>query len=232
MNSTPSSPDLESRAALREQDAGRGRVMFWRVADRGAEMVEMVVQRAREEAATPVTTPTRLPELATAYDRLARSLRRTVLMIERLTAPPPPARTPPGPRPGSASRPAPAMEELSDEDVANMSDEEIEERLEALDRLEGLEGVEHDDDAEFAGMSHEEIVLAILRDPDGTGRSAAEREAGVVRANPGITPLPAPGCPCRHGRDGMPMPPGARPRARMGRKGAGIRKRSPATGVR
>jgi len=197
MNHTPSSsPDLESRAALREQDAGRSRVMFLRMADLGAEMAEIIVQRAREEAATPVTTPTKLPELATAYDRVTRSLRRTALIIERYTAPPPAARTPTAPRPDSARRPMPDEEELSDEYVANMSNEELEERLEALDRLEGLEGVE-DDDAEFAGMTHEEIVLAILKDPDGSGRSAAERAAGTMRANPGITPA----------RAGLPVPP-------------------------
>jgi len=66
MNSTPSSsPELESRAALREQDERQLRLAFLRLTDVGIEMVHLVAERAREEALAPAPAPTpaKLPEL-------------------------------------------------------------------------------------------------------------------------------------------------------------------------
>jgi hypothetical protein len=147
-------------------------------------MVQMVVQRAREEAAAPVTQPTQLPELAGAYDTLMRTLRRTTLLVQKLATPPAPARTPPAPRPDSARKPARAAD--APVDLANMSDEELDEAIEREERMERLEGLERPEDEDvFAGMSPEEVVRAILYGPEG----AAWR--GETTAKPGLTPARA-----------------------------------------
>jgi hypothetical protein len=176
MNTTPSSsPELESRAALREQDERQLRLTFKRLADIGVEMVHLVAERAREEALAPAATPAKLPELVISYDRLMRSLRRTALLILKFTAPEP-VHTQAAPRPDSARKPA--AEDLPDTETAQMAGAEPAERLE---RLERVEDEEEDEDDAFAGMSDEEIARAYRG-----SRKAATAQPGVDHTTPGI----------------------------------------------
>jgi len=214
MNSTPSSsPDLESRAVLREQDEQRLRLTFLRMTDLGVEMVHLVAERARAGALAPVPTPTKLPELAGAYDRLMRSLRRTALLILKFTAPEP-ARAPAAPRPDSARKPTHGRTAYaSDEEaLANMSNGELDEEIERLERLEGVERPEDEED-EFAGMSHEEAVLAVLYGPEGAAWRG-EAPAGGTPATAGVTPAragaPLAGGPAGGAERGTMRPSGAK----------------------
>jgi hypothetical protein len=187
MNSTPSSsPDLESRAALREQDEQRLRLAFLRLTDVGIEMVHLVAERAREEALAPAATPAKLPELVISYDRLMRSLRRTALLILKFTAPEP-VHTPAAPRPDSARKPPAA--DLPDTETAQMSDAEPAERLDRLERLEDEdEGYEDD---EFAGMSHEEIARAYRSSRAAAAQPGVDNTARPMAAETGAQPRPA-----------------------------------------
>ena len=189
MNTTPSSsPDLESRAALREQDERRLRLAFLRMTDLGVEMVHLVVARAREEALAPVPapTPTKLPELVISYDRLMRSLRRTALLILKFTAQEP-AHAPAAPRPDSACEPA--AEDPPDVPVTQTSGAEPAERLDRLERVEDEdEGYEDD---EFAGMSHEEIARAYHRSRAAAAQPGVDHIARPTAAETAAQPRPA-----------------------------------------
>jgi hypothetical protein len=123
-----------------------------------------------------------------------RTLRRTALLVQKLATPPAPARTPPAPRPDSARKPARAAD--APVDLANMSDEELDEAIEREERMERLEGLERPEDEDvFAGMSPEEVVRAILYGPEGAawrGEDQGAAKAGLTAARAGV-PLHPPG---------------------------------------
>ena len=222
MNTTPSSsPDLESRAALREQDERRLRLTFLRMTDLGVEMVHLVVAQAREEALAPAPapTPTKLPELVISYDRLMRSLRRTALLILKFTAPEP-ARAPAEPRHDSARKPA--AEDPSDAEITQMSGAEPAERLDRLERVEDEdEGYEDD---EFAGMSHEEIARAYHRSREAAAQPSVDHITRGIPADSGAPARPAAPMAPLYARFGTDRP--------MDAAGAGAMRRNGATGCR
>jgi hypothetical protein len=162
MDNLTTPPELENLADLHEQDARHFRAMFLGLADLGAEIVQVVAQRAKDEAHVPPGAPTQLPELVEAYDTMLRSLRRTALLVQKLTAPAPAAGHA---GPGSDAARKPAARRAGDSldrdaplDLSKLSDEDLD-RLDQLDRLEGLETVE-----DIAGRPLGAVIAAVLRE--------------------------------------------------------------------
>jgi hypothetical protein len=148
------SPELDSLADLHAQDARHFRAMFLGLADLGVEIAQVVAQRVKDEAYAPASAPTQLPALVDAYDTMLRALRRTALLVQKLTSPAPvPGHARPGGRRGGdlVDRDAPV-------DFSKLSDAELD-RLDELDRLEGLEPED-----ELAGRPLRAVVAAILKD--------------------------------------------------------------------
>jgi hypothetical protein len=155
-------PEPESLADLHEQDARHFRALFLGLADLGAEIVQAVAQRLKDEAYAPAGAPTQLPELADAYDTMLRSLRRTALLVQKFTAPAP---APRHAGPGSDSARKPGVRRAGDSldrdaplDLSKLSDAELD-RLDQLDRLEGVESVE-----DVAGRPLGAVIAAVLKD--------------------------------------------------------------------
>lgn len=162
MDNIATSPEPDSLAELHEQDARHFRAMFLGLADLGAEIVQVVAQRAKDEAYSPAGAPVQLPALADAYDTMLRSLRRTALLVQKLTAPAP-ASGHAGPRSDAARKPGvrwggESLDRDAPVDLSKLSDEELD-RLDELDRLEGLES----EDA-LAGRPLGAVIAAILKD--------------------------------------------------------------------
>jgi len=155
-NSPSPAPEPQSLAELHAQNARELSTMFMGLARLGAEMVQIITERAREESYASPGKPTQLPEMVTAHDVMMRSLRRTGLMIQKLTRPAPAPREA-GRSGDAAPRPAgrrageslEALEAL--EDVERLSDGE----LEALERL--------DAERDMAGRPLSETISTILK---------------------------------------------------------------------
>jgi hypothetical protein len=135
MENIPSpTSEPQSLAELHAQNARELCAMFMGLAKLGAEMVALVAERARDEAYAPAGAPTQLPELVAAHDVMMRSLRRTGLMIQKLTKPAPAPREPG--RSGDSGRARSGRrDEESLEDLERLSDAE----LEALESIEAEE---------------------------------------------------------------------------------------------
>jgi hypothetical protein len=160
MDNIASCPELDSLADLHEQDARHFRAMFLGLADLGAEMAQVVAQKAKDEAYAPPAAATQLPELVDAYDTLMRSLRRTALLVQKLTAPAP-ALGHAGQGSDAARKPAVRQGGDSPVDLSKLSDAELD-RLDELDRLEGLERLDSED--ELAGRPLRDVIAAVLED--------------------------------------------------------------------
>ncbi len=98
------------------------------------ELLEVGMTLAREiAAAAAAAKPKDLLHLATAYERVSRAIRRTILLVHRLANPaaaPQPARTP------SAAAAAPARPGLDRPPLGAAT-----ERAEQLDRPESIDGI-------------------------------------------------------------------------------------------
>jgi hypothetical protein len=158
---TPTEPD--SLAALHAQDAAQLRVLFLELANLGAGIVRVIARAVDDHADTPAAAPSQLPALAAAHDQTMRSLRRTALLIQKLTEP--------VPAPTAQSRDATrhARDRDAPEDLSQLSDAELDrmERMERMDQMEGLEALESDD--ELAQRPLAAIIATILRDFGVTG---------------------------------------------------------------
>jgi hypothetical protein len=155
---------LDSLAALHEQDARHFRAMFLGLADLGAEMAQIIAQRAKDEAYALASAPTQLPQLVDAYETMLRSLRRTALLVQKFTAP---MHAPGHAGPGGNSGRKPGARQDRDSldrdapvDLSKLSDAELD-RLDNLDRLDRLEGVESED--ELAGRTLRAVIASILK---------------------------------------------------------------------
>ncbi len=89
MDTPPTQPEPESLAVLHEQDARHLRALLIDMAEQGAVLAKLYVQQAQDQAygAAPGQGPS--PECAAAYNSVSRSVRRSVLLIQKLTEPAP-----------------------------------------------------------------------------------------------------------------------------------------------
>jgi putative component of toxin-antitoxin plasmid stabilization module len=89
MDANLTSAEPESLAALHEQDARALRVMLLELAEEGAAMARLYVEKAKDQAydGKPGTGPS--PDCAESYCDVARSIRQTVMLVQKLTAPAP-----------------------------------------------------------------------------------------------------------------------------------------------
>jgi hypothetical protein len=162
MENIPSpAAEPESLAELHGQNARHLCSMFMGLAELGAEMVQIIAQRARDEAYAPVSAPTKLPELAAAYDMMMRSLRRTGLMIQRLTKPAP-EKNPAGPGSDAGRTRAARRDPDAPESLERLSDAE----LEALEALEPAYDVEGRSLGDIIGMILQGFGVPALDDVD------------------------------------------------------------------
>ncbi len=103
MSSTPALPDPADRARQRDEDAQYYRQVLHKLIAMGTDLAEAVHRQAlaepaaaaqcqpEDEPAAPSPTPTQ----ATSFDRLARTVRRTIALARKLSEP---AREAPGPK--------------------------------------------------------------------------------------------------------------------------------------
>jgi hypothetical protein len=158
---TSTAPEPENLAALHAQDAAHLRALFLELADLGAGIVRVIAQAVNDQAYAPALNPSHLQALAAAHDQTMRSLRRTALLIQKLTAPAPAKDTTAQSR--DAAR-APSVRPSSEKlDLSKLSDAE----LDRLDALEGMERLESCD--ELAQRPLVEIIATILSDFGVTG---------------------------------------------------------------
>jgi hypothetical protein len=89
MSSNPTPAEPESLAALHEQDARELRLLLLSLAKEGGEMATLYVEQAKDQAydAKPGAGPS--PACADCYCDVARSIRQTVMLVQKLTAPAP-----------------------------------------------------------------------------------------------------------------------------------------------
>jgi hypothetical protein len=95
MSLNPTSAEPESLATLHEQDARELRVLLLGLAKEGGEMATLYVNQAKDQAydAKPGAGPA--PSCADSYCDVARSVRQTVMLVQKLTAPAPLAKVEP-----------------------------------------------------------------------------------------------------------------------------------------
>jgi hypothetical protein len=162
MDSITSTPtEQESLANLHAQDVAYLRGLFLGMADLGAGIVRVIARAVEDSAADPASTPSQIPALAAAYDQTMRSLRRTGLLIQKLTES--------APAQALTAQSRDAGRHLRDRDApadfSKLSDAE-------LDRIDRVEGVESDD--ELAQRPLPEIIATILSDFGVTGLNGAD----------------------------------------------------------
>ena len=94
MSSTPTPPEPTDPATQRAEDAQYYRQVLHKFIAMGTDLAEAVHRQATEQPAASTSSPT--PQHAITFDRLARSVRRTIVLTRKLSEP---DRDPPGPKP-------------------------------------------------------------------------------------------------------------------------------------
>jgi CheY-specific phosphatase CheX len=92
MPSDPIPAEPESLAALHEQDARELRVLLLGLARQGGEMATLYVEKAKDQAYDGKPGAGSSPACADSYCDVARSIRQTVMLVQKLTAPAPAAK--------------------------------------------------------------------------------------------------------------------------------------------
>jgi hypothetical protein len=143
-------PTREESTAHRQADAEYYRRVLHSLIDMGAELAGLVLQQARSqgEAAAPA-------DLAVAFDRVARSVRRTVLLARRLDEAPQPA--PAQPRIAARKRILREVEDAIQRTAKGDAADSL--HAELLDRLDAP-----DLDEEIDTRPVPEIIADICRD--------------------------------------------------------------------
>jgi hypothetical protein len=90
MSSNPTHTEPETKADQLAQDAQYYRRILHRMIDRGDAMAEMIHQKAKAQAeaeAAPDAEPTPTPDLTVQLDRVARIVRRCILLAQKIAEP-------------------------------------------------------------------------------------------------------------------------------------------------
>ena len=181
MSVTPSQPEPTDLARQRDEDAQYYRGILHELVEMATDIARAVHrQAASEPAATPAEAPT--PDPTIAFDRIARTLRRTIALARKITDP-----TPPRPAAQAAER-----RRIARKQIIRDVEDTIQRRAEGADAealqaefYERLETIDCEDD--IANLPIAEIVALIRRDLGlahlpGTHPWKRRRPAGPARA--------------------------------------------------
>ena len=153
--------DPETLDAQRADDARYNRESLREMIDMGRELTRLLLQRARAqaEAAAPDAS---VPDHSIGYNRLARAVRRTVLLAEKLAQPPKPAVSAAALRHHDKARTR-IIREVEDviQRRADGDEDEDEESLNA-ELNERVDGIDVIDDIEDRPVA--DIIADIVRD--------------------------------------------------------------------
>jgi hypothetical protein len=139
---TTTQAEPESLAALHEQDARALRLLLLEMAQWGSVMAGLYAKQAQDQAESGEPGAGPSPACAAAYSSVTRSVRRTVLLIQKLTAPAPAAKAA-DPEPDKVSVRKQIIRQV--EDAIHRNAPEGEEPALYAEFLERLEGAEFDD---------------------------------------------------------------------------------------
>ena len=216
MSSTPSHPEPADHArpnpaSQRDEDAQYYRHILHELIEIGADLARALHRQATPEPSTePGPEPASRPDPTIAFDRIARTLRRTIALARKISAP-----TPPGPAAQATERRRIARKQIIREVEDTIQRETDGAEAEALhaELYERLETMDLDDDLDSLPIA--DIIAAIRRDlglgalpgthpwkrrtpqdvRDLCARAAQPRSAQPRMAQPGtapLRPLPAP----------------------------------------
>ena len=91
MSSTPSRPEPTDRATQRDEDAQYYRQVLHELIEIGTDLARTLHRQATPETkAEPNNQPSTAPDPTIAFDRIARTLRRTIALARKLSDPTPP----------------------------------------------------------------------------------------------------------------------------------------------
>ena len=158
MSATPSQPEPTDLARQRDEDAQYYRGILHELVEMATDIARAVHrQAASEPAATPAEAPT--PDPTIAFDRIARTLRRTIALARKITDP-----TSPRPAAQAAER-----RRIARKQIIRDVEDTIQRRAEGADAealqaefYERLETIDCEDD--IANLPIAEIVALIRRD--------------------------------------------------------------------
>ncbi len=173
MSSSPALPDPADRASQRDEDAQYYRQVLHELVEIGSRLARAIDRQATpetnaapaapEQAAQPAPAAAAAPQLAIAFDRIARTIRRTIALARTLTDPVPPSPT------ERATAQAAARRRLARKQIIRTVEDCIQRETsgreaEALhaELYERLETIDADDDIDTLPVA--EIIALIRRD--------------------------------------------------------------------
>ena len=163
--SSPGGPAAPAAPTNRELDAERHRLLLSQLADIGMTIAHAIGQAASAHAAAtaaainePAPDAAILPKLAAAYDRVARSVRRTVMLSEQLGKPEPAPRQA---RTAARKRIIREVEQAIERRTGQGDNADTPESLRA-ELTERLDSPDFDDD--LADRPVADIIIDIVRD--------------------------------------------------------------------
>ncbi|MBV9749828.1 MAG: hypothetical protein JO157_13545, partial [Acetobacteraceae bacterium] len=168
MSSTPALLDPADRARQRDEDAQYYREVLHKLIAMGTDLAEAVHRQALAEPAAPHSQPEQSqpedqhaaaspsPSQATSFDRLARTVRRTIALARKLSEP---AREAPGPKLRPAQCPHERRADRAETDALH---------AEPCERAEGAdcdpdEDLDDDLDADFSDL--DELIARLYDSP-------------------------------------------------------------------
>ena len=158
MSSTPSRPEPTDLARQRDEDAQYYRGILHELVEMATDIARAVHRQATAEpAAAPAPAPT--PDPTIAFDRIARTLRRTIALARKITDPTPPR----------AAAQAAERRRLARKQIIREVEDTIQRRADGADAealqaefYERLETIDCEDD--LANLPIAEIIALIRRD--------------------------------------------------------------------
>ena len=167
MYSAPSPADLERLAQQRAADALRHRGVLNEMIDHGAALTRLLVRQAEAQVEADEAVAVPVADVAVAYERISRAMRRSVMLVQRLgEAPAEVADT----RVSARRKIIRVVEDLIQREASGDAADAL--RAELAERLEGAELEDELGDRPVA-----EIITDICRD------------LGLGRPAPGIRPF-------------------------------------------
>ena len=182
MSPTPPLPDPADRASQRDEDAQYYRQVLHELVEIGARLARAIDRQAApeseaepgaapgaapEQAGQPAPAPTAAPDLTLAFDRIARTLRRTIALARKLSDPAQPSPTERAAADAQQRRRAARKQiirEVEDTIHRDVHGPEAEAQAESLhaELYERLDTLDLDDDIDTLPIA--EIIAAIRRD--------------------------------------------------------------------